>query len=240
MANITVVSKIRLLAGIAPAILLIASPVLALALIAFGNIPSDIRDDQLAAFKYAQGLDSALYKMEWGRTQPDGAQIVLDQQRRFADVLDSASEHIDTAEQRDRLAALAQAAKPTLDAFRHADPHDETENARMRDLHAMVTELENADETAIDQSADTARTRARQFAALAIIAGVAVPIGCFAILWRIIQGVRTELRSMRTELEGISDNPSAKEPSLARSISAIDAALERLGFPKPNPMLADQ
>ncbi len=49
MANVTVVSKIRFLAGIAPVILLIVSPLLALALLEFGNIPSDIRDEQLAA-----------------------------------------------------------------------------------------------------------------------------------------------------------------------------------------------
>ena len=47
MANVTIVSKIRFLAGIAPAILLIVSPILALAFLEFGNVPSTLRDEQL-------------------------------------------------------------------------------------------------------------------------------------------------------------------------------------------------
>jgi hypothetical protein len=240
MANVTVVSKIRFLAGIAPVILLIVSPLLALALVAFGNIPADIKDEQLAATKYAEGLDAALYKMEWGRTQPDGVQIIVDQQRRFADYLDSAVHHVYTAEQHDRLGALVQAAKPTLDAFRHADPHDEVMNARMRDLHTAVTELENADEAALDQFSDAAKSRARQLLAIVIIAGVLVPMVCFALLWRLTQSTRADLRTIRTEFESVAENPVAKEPSIAHAIEAIDQALTRLGFPKPNPMLADE
>ena len=240
MANVTIVSKIRFLAGIAPAILLIVSPILALAFLEFGNIPSTLRDEQLTALKYAQGVDTALYRMEWGRFQPDGPQIVLDQQRRFADLLDSAVHHVYTPEQRDKLGALAQAAKPTLDAFRHADPHDEVENAKMRDLHTMITDLENADEAALDQFSDAMKSQARLFIALAIIAGVVIPLVCFAIVWTLTQSVRTELRAMRGELERIADNPAAKESSIAPSIEGIDQALARLGFPKPNPMLADE
>ena len=71
--------------GLAPLVLLIASPLLALAFIQYGNIPADIKDEQVSAIKYADGLDAALYKMEWGRFQPDGVQIIVDQQRRFAD-----------------------------------------------------------------------------------------------------------------------------------------------------------
>jgi hypothetical protein len=240
MAKVTIVSKIRFLAGIAPTILLIVSPILALALLEFGNVPSTLRDEQLTALKYAQGVDAALYKMEWGRYQPDGPQIILDQQRRFADLLDSAVHRVYTPEQRDKLGALAQAAKPTLDAFRHADPHDEVENAKMRDLHNMITDLENADEAAIDQYADAVRSQAHMFIALAIIAGVVIPIVCFAIVWRMTQSVRLELRAIRGELERIAENPAAKESSMAPAIEGIDQALERLGFPKPNPMLADE
>ena len=240
MANVTVVSKIRFLAGIAPVILLIVSPLLALALVEFGNIPSDIKDEQLAAIRYAQGVDAALYKMEWGRTQPDGVQIVVDQQRRFADLLDSAARHLYTAEQHAKVEALAQAAKPTLDAFRHADPHDEVMNARMRDLHTMVTELENADEAGFDQYSDAVKSRARQLLVVVIIAGVLVPMICFALVWRLTQSMRADLRAIRTELESVAENPVAKEPSMARAFAAIDQALTRQGFPKPNPMLADE
>jgi hypothetical protein len=240
MANVTVVSKIRFLAGLVLVILLIASPILALAFLEFGNIPSSIREDQLAALKYAEGLDAALYKMEWGRTQPDGVQIVVDQQRRFADYIDSASGHLYTAEQRAKLEALAQAAKPTLDAFRHADPHDEVMAAKMRDLHAMVTEVENADDVALEEYSDAAKTRARQLVALVIVAGVLLPMICFALLWGLTKSARADLRAIRAELEGVAENPIAKDASIARSLEGIDQALTRLGFPKPNPMLAEE
>jgi len=240
MANITVVSKIRFLAGFAPVILLIVSPLLALAFIEFGNVPSDIKEEQLAAIKYAQGVDAALYKMEWGRTQPDGIQIVVDQQRRFADYLDSAAHHIYTAEQRDKLGELAQAAKPTLDAFRHADPHDEVMNAKMRDLHTMVTELENADEAALDQYSDAAKSRARQLVGVVIVTGVLIPMICFALIWWLSQSMRADLRVIRSELTNVEENPTAREASIARVVEAIDQALTRQGYPKPNPMLADE
>jgi Spy/CpxP family protein refolding chaperone len=240
MANVTVVSKIRFLAGLAPVVLLIVSPILALAFLEFGNIPSSIKEDQLAAIKYAEGLDAALYKMEWGRTQPDGVQIVVDQQRRFADYLDSASGHLYTAEQRAKLEALAQAAKPTLDTFRHADPHDEVMAAKMRDLHAMVTEVENADDVALEEYSDAAKSRARQLIALVIVTGVIMPMICFALLWGLTKSARADLRAIRTELESVAENSAAKDASIARSVEAIDQALTRLGFPKPNPMLAEE
>ena len=110
MANITIVSKIRLLAGIAPLVLLIVCPFVSLAFSAFGNIPATIKENQLASINYANGMDAALYKMEWGRTQPESAQIIVDQQRRFADMLDSAARNVYTAEQREKLQTLAQAA----------------------------------------------------------------------------------------------------------------------------------
>lgn len=240
MANITVVSKIRFLAGLAPVILLIVSPVLALAFLAFGNVPSDLRDEQLAALRFAQNADSALYKMEWGRTQPDGVQIVLDQQRRFADLLDSAAHHLYTADQRAKLQTLAEAAKPALDAYRHADPHDEVMVAKMRDLHTMLTELENADEAALDQFGDAAKSRARQLVAVVVVTGVVLPMICFAMVWGITGNMRTDLRAIRSGIERVEESRAAKEPSIARAITEIDQALGRQGYPKPNPMLAEE
>jgi hypothetical protein len=240
MANVTVVSKIRLFAGVAPVILLIASPLLALAFVQFGNIPADIKDDQVASIKYAEGLDAALYKMEWGREQPDSVQIIVDQQRRFADYLDSAVHHVYTDEQRDKIGALAQQAKITLDAFRRADPHDEVMNAKMRDLHAMVSDLESADEAGLDQYADAVSSRAHQLVAVVIVTGVVIPMICFALIWRLTQNTRADLRAMRAELESVRENPAPMEPSMAHAIERIDQALERQGFLKPNPMLAEE
>ncbi len=239
MSNITIVSKVRFFAGLAPVILLLVSPILALAFSAFGSIPSTMKENQLAALGYAQGLDAALYKMEWGRTQSDGSQIVLDQQRRFADLLDSAAHHLYTAEQREKLEALAQAAKPTLDTFRGADPHDEAENARMRDLHTLVSDLLNADEAAIDIFSDAANGSARRFIVLVIIAGIVLPMVCFAAIWRFTALMRSDLRTIRTQLEWVEERSGAKDPSIAAALEAIDQAATRLGFPKPNPMLAE-
>ena len=240
MARFTLVSKIRLLAGLAPALLLVASPLMALAFLAFAAIPSDIKDDQVAAIKYADAADAALYKMEWGRFQPDGPQIIVDQQRRFADVLDSESHHIYTDEQRAKLQALADAAKPTLDAFRHADPHDDEMIAKMRDLHTMVNDLENANDAALDDYSAAVKTRAHEFVAVAIVAGVIVPMVCFALIWQLCADLRTDLRAMRAEVESVADSAEAKQPLVARMIEAFDKALARMGFPKPNPMLADE
>ena len=239
MANFTIVSKIRLIAAVAPLVLLVVCPIASLAFFAFGNIPTTIKENQLAAINYANGLDAALYKMEWGRSQPESAQIILDQQRRFADMLDSAAHIIYTADQREKLQGLAEAAKPTLDTFRHADPRDEVENAKMRDLHMMVTNLLNADEAALDQYSDLTINRAREFIVLIVIAGVLVPMVCYAIIWRFTQTVRTDLRVIRAQLEKTEDQPASKDPAIAPELEAIDQALTRLGFPKPNPMLAD-
>lgn len=240
MANITVVSKIRFLAGLAPVILLIVSPLLALAFWEFGNVPADLRDDQLSALRFAQNADAALYKMEWGRTQPDGVQIVMDQQRRFADQLDSAAHHLYTADQSAKLKALAEAAKPTLDAYRHADPHDEVMIAKMRDLHTMAAELESADEAALDQYVEAAQSRARELIAVVVVAGIIVPMICFAMVWAITRSMRTDLRTMRSALERMEESSPAKDASTAPVIGEIDGALTRQGYPKPNPMLAEE
>lgn len=240
MSKVTIITRIRFLAGIAPLILLLVVPILAFALSRFGNLPSDLREHEIAALKYAHGLDTALYKMEWGRTQPDGPQIVLDQQRRFADLMDSEAHHVYTPEQRDKLRALAQAAKPTLDAFRHADPHDDTVNARMRDLHVMAADLMTADEAALSQVSDRASGQARQLVVLALLSGILLPFVCMAVIWRLTETMRQDVRAIRTHLERISERPAAKDASVAPDLEAIDGALTRLGFPKPNPMLAEE
>lgn len=240
MSRVTIITKLRFLAGITPLMLLLVSPILALALSAFGNVPNMMRDNEFAAIRYAQALDVALYKMEWGRTQPDGSQIVFDQERRFADQIDSAVHHAYTREQRERVQALAQAAKPTLDEFRHADPRDQAVNAKMRALHALVTDLQNADDTALARFSENARDEARQFIVLVLIAGVLLPIVCFAVIWRMTETVRIDLRTIRNHLDRLSEHAAANDASLAPDLRAIDEAATRLGFPKPNPMLAEQ
>jgi hypothetical protein len=234
MSKVTITSKIRFLAGLAPVILLIVIPIIALEFWAFGSLPSSIKENQLAAVRYAEGLDSSLYKMEWGKTQPDGPEIVIDQQRRFADLLDYAARHLYTSEQRDSIQALAAAAKPTLDAFRHSDPHDEAVNKKMRDLHTLVTNLQNADEAALDQFSESTKAEARQFVIMALIAGLLLPMVCFIVIWRLTSGLRTDLREIRAQLE------RGSEPGAARNAAfeSINLTVTRMGYPKPNPMLS--
>ena len=240
MARITVITKIRFLAAVAPVVMLVAAPILALSFLGFGRLPDWMNNNEIAALRYAQGLNEALYKMEWGRTQPDGAQIVLDQQRRFAEMLDSAAQTAYTAGQRRSIDTLAGAAKPILDAFRKADPRDQSVDAGMRKLHVMVTDLLNADESALDGLAERSRARAREFAVLTVIATVLVPWICFALLFRIAGDTRAALREIRGRIESLAGRPEALAEGVQRELREIDAALDRLGFPKPNPMLAEE
>jgi len=52
----------------------------------------------------ARGMDTALYQMEWARTQPERAEIMLDQQRAFAHSLELAGDRSDTDSQRQMIA----------------------------------------------------------------------------------------------------------------------------------------
>ena len=53
--------------------------------------------------------------------------------------------------------------------------------------------------------------RARQFIVLIVIAGVLVPIVCYAVIWRLTETVRTDLRAIRGQLEKVDEQPGAQE-----------------------------
>ena len=67
MNNLTIVTRLRFAAAITPAILLIVALVVTGSLHDFGGAPRDIYDNQYAASRAAQGMENALYKMDWGR-----------------------------------------------------------------------------------------------------------------------------------------------------------------------------
>ena len=94
MNNLTIVTKIRFIAAIAPAILLLAAAAIAGAFHVFGTAPREIYENEYAAARSAQGMENALYKMDWGRTQTDASQIVMDQQRGFISEIEVARQHI--------------------------------------------------------------------------------------------------------------------------------------------------
>ena len=99
MNNLTIVTKLRFMAALAPAILLLAAAVIVGAFRFFGGLPAELHENEYAAARAAQGMENALYKMDWGRTQPDASQIVMDQQRGFISEIEIARNHIGSREQ---------------------------------------------------------------------------------------------------------------------------------------------
>ena len=124
MNNLTIVTKLRFIAALAPAILLIAAAVIAGAFHVFGTLPREIHDNEYAAERAAQGMETALYKMDWGRFQPDASQIVMDQQRGFISEIEIARQHIGSREQAESIEKIANDARPLFDAMRTASPTD--------------------------------------------------------------------------------------------------------------------
>lgn len=234
MNNLTIVTKLRFVAAIAPAILLLAAAVIANAFHVFGTAPREIYDNEYAAARAAQGMEDALYKMDWGRTQPDASQIVMDQQRGFISEIEIARNHIGSREQAERIEKIANDARPLFDAMRTASPSDDSLEPRLRDLQGTVADLMSLDEAAILAVASTAESQARTMIAITIAALVAIPWICFVVIGRLSGGLYTELKEMRHRLDSLAEH----DPS-SHDARAIDEKLTRLGFPKPNPMLAE-
>src|SRR5260370_16760678 len=89
-------------------------------------------------------MEHALYKMDWGRTQPESSQIVLDQQRGFITEIETARVHIGDRAQAERIEKIANDAKPLFEAMRTAQPGDDTLEPRLRDLQGTVADLMSA------------------------------------------------------------------------------------------------
>ncbi|HYB92065.1 MAG TPA: hypothetical protein VEC38_13600, partial [Candidatus Binataceae bacterium] len=161
MNRLTIITKLRFAGAIAPALLLLAAPLLALSFYAFGAMPSVMNENEYAAVRAAEGMEAAIYKMDWGRTQPDASQIVLDQGRRLAGLIDSARNHLQTPEQEDRLQKIAEAAQPLIETMRKASPGDDSFEPRLRDLQGLVSELISADDAVLAEAASAAKSQAR-------------------------------------------------------------------------------
>jgi len=237
MVRLTMVTKLRLLAAIAPAILLIAAPFIAGGLYVFGRQIDVLQDRELAARDAARGMDVALYQMEWARTQHDRDEILLDQRRAFAHWIDLAGDRSDTENQRQLVAAIAQQAAPLFDQLRVSAPEDESVDANVRNLHGHIADLIDADDAALLEVAVASKREATRLMAAMLVGGIAIPWLCFAALYAAGGTLRRELGAIRESFERIREQPAALAPD--RDAIAIDASLTQLGFPKPNPMLAD-
>jgi hypothetical protein len=240
MNRITIITKLRFIAAIAPVILLVAAPILALGFYAFGAMPAVMHDNQYAALEAARGMETALYKMDWGRTQPDGLQIVQDQQRGFAGWVEAARSHASTEAQVDAIEKIAETANPIFDAMRQAASGDDSFEPRLRDLQGLVADLISTDDAALLTIAARAEARARVMMIVTVAAGVIVPWLCFIAILRMSAGAGAALREIRHRAENIAERAgAAAQADLAKDLGVIDAKLAELGYPKPNPMLAE-
>jgi hypothetical protein len=235
MNNLTIVTKLRFVAALAPAILLIAAAVIAGAFHMFGTLPREIHDNEYAAERAAQAMETALYKMDWGRTQPDASQIVIDQQRGFISEIEIARQHIGSREQAELIEKIANDARPLFDALRTASPSDDSLEPKLRDLQGKVADLISVDDAAVIAVADGAESQARLMIAITIVALVVVPWICFVVIARLSGNLYKELKEMRRRVGDLAEHA----PTSSDDISGIDEALTKLGFPKPNPMLAE-
>ena len=235
MNNLTIVTKLRFMAAIAPAILLIAAAVIAAAMHAFGALPREIHENEYAAARAAQGMETALYKMDWGRTQPDASQIVIDQQRGFISEIEIARQHISSREQAEKIEKIANDARPLFDALRTASPSDDSLEPKLRDLQATVADLMSLDDAAVIAVANSAESQARIMIAITIIALVAVPWICFVVIASLTGNLHKELKEMRRRIDVLSEH----QPTPSDDARILDESLSKLGFPKPNPMLAE-
>jgi len=235
MNNLTIVTRIRFIAAIAPAIVLIAAAVIAGALHVFGALPREIHENEYAAASAAAGMENALYKMDWGRTQPDASQIVMDQQRGFISEIEIARQHIASRDQAERIEKIANDARPLFDAMRTASPSDDSLEPKLRDLQGSVADLMSLDDAALISVADKAESQARLMIVIAIVALVAIPWICFVVIARLSGSLYQELKEMRRRVDDLAEHA----PTPSDDISTLDEALTKLGFPKPNPMLAE-
>jgi len=235
MNNLTITTRLRFVAAIAPAILLIVAALIVGAFHFFGTMTRAIHDNQYAAARSAEGMANALYRMDWGRSQPDSAQIIMDQQRGFISEIEIARAHMVSREQAERIEKIANDAKPLFEAMRTAQPGDDSLEPRLRDLQGTVADLMSVDDAMLLAAAASAESTARTMIAITIIGVVVVPWICFIVIARLTGRLYADLREIRRRFEALAERSELPEGD-AR---AVDEALTELGFPKPNPMLAE-
>jgi hypothetical protein len=235
MNNLTIVTKLRFIAAIAPAILLLAAAVIAGSFHILGTLPRQLHENEDAAARAAYGMENALYKMDWGRTQPDASQIVMDQQRGFISEIELARQHIASREQAELIEKIANDARPFFDAMRTASPNDDSLEPKLRDLQGAVVDLMSLDDAALIAVANNAESQARLMIVITIVALVAIPWICFVVIARLSGNLYKELKEMRRRVDDLAE----RAPTPSHDISTLDEALTKLGFPKPNPMLAE-
>jgi hypothetical protein len=239
MTRITIVSKIRFFAVAAPIILLAAAAYVSGGLYLLGGAIDRLHERELAAMRAAHEMQDALYEMQWARSQPDGQQILIDQRRAFAHWLGFSQDLAESDDQRRILTAIAQQTDPVFELLRKAPPGDEEAERKARDLHARISDLVSADDSLILELGAASRREARTLIAITLVCGIAIPwLAFFAILW-LGNRLSAGLRSIRQNFDAVTARQARATVPEGSEFPAIDDTLARLGFPKPNPMLAE-
>src|SRR5216683_2066721 len=230
MNKLTIVAKLRLIAAAAPALLVIVTIFIAEGFYIFGGLPRGIIDNQYASVRAAEGMDNSLFKMDWGRSQPDGPQIVLDQTRRFIDYIETARAHMTTRDQSEKIAKIATDAKPILEALHNTPTGDDALEPRLRELEGSVADLIGLEEAVLLEIATGAESQATTLIAITVVGAIVIPWICFFLIVRLSGGLFAELKEIRRRVEDLAERGAS-----ADDLHAIDDALSKLGFPKPNP-----
>lgn len=236
MTRITILTKLRFIAALAPLLSIVAAPAVAMGLFVLGAMPTVLNRHEIQGIRAANGMQLALYKMDWGRYQPEGGEIVRDQQRRFVSWIAVARANIETKEQYDAIERIGKTADPIFAAMRKAAPGDQSFEPDLVKLEEMVGELSNADDAVMADVASRSTTRASILILITAFAFFILPWGCYIILSRMCGGAYTTLREIRHRIENLAER--AGEPDA--DMRALDELMAELGFPKPNPMLAEQ
>src|SRR5260370_32917981 len=174
--------------------------------------------------------------MGWGRAEADAPLIVIDKRGAFISDIEIARQHIANRDQAERIEKIATAARPLFDAMRTASPSDESLEPKLRDLQGTVADLMSLDDAALIAVANSAESQARLMIAITIVALVAIPWICFVVIARLSGNLYKELKEMRRRVDDLAEHT----PTMSDDISTLDGALTKLGFPKPNQMLAEQ
>jgi len=235
MNNLTITTKLRFVAAVAPVLLIVVAALIVGAFHFFGTMTRAIHDNQYAASRSAEGMETALYKMDWGRSQPDSSQIILDQQRGFIAEIETARAHMGSREQAERIEKIANDAKPLFEAMRTAQPGDDSLEPRLRDLQGAVADLMSVDDEMLLAAAANAESTARTMIAITIVGVVVIPWICFFVIARMTGRLYAELREIRRRFDALAERAQLPDDD-AR---AVEEALTKLGFAKPNPMLAE-
>ncbi len=231
----TIVTRLRILAVIAPVVLLLTAPFVMRGFYTFGDAIANLREHTLRARDAAHGMELALYQIESSPNHPEADEILLDQTRQFAHWLDLAQDRSETDRQRRQVAEVAQTADPVLRQLRTSGLsllRDPTFNGGLRELHAKINDLIAADDTTLIVDSEEAKLQANHLSIVAVITMLVVPWLTFIGQWRTCGRLNSSLRAARRQVEAAA--AGARE-----ELAALDTNLAELGYPKPDPRLAE-